>query len=105
MLHSYLVFNSNLVLHLDLVLQPDVVFQAVVVLYLLVLPLHDEVRHDDQVDRPVADVEEDEEEGEHVGRRPVETQLELGQLRLEMGETLQGDLIGGNHFTAGILCT
>ena len=83
----------------------DVVLQAVVVLYLLVLPLHDEVRHDDQVDRPVADVEEDEEEREHVGRRPVETQLELGQLRLEMGETLQGDLIGGNHFTAGILCT
>ena len=104
MLH-YLVLKSNLVLHLDLVLQPDVVFQAVVVLYLLVLPLHDEVRHDDQVDRPVADVEEDEEEWEHVGRRPVETQLELGQLRLEMGETLQGDLIGGNHFTAGILCT
>ena len=104
MLH-YLVLKSNLVLHLDLVLQPDVVFQAVVVLYLLVLPLHDEVRHDDQVDRPVADVEEDEEEREDVGRRPVETQLELGQLRLEMGETLQGDLIGGNHFTAGILCT
>ena len=84
-----LVLKPNLVLHLDLVLQP------VVVLELLVLPLHDEVRHDDQVDGPVADVEEDEEEREHVGRRPGETQLELGQLRLQPWEKLNKEILSG----------
>ena len=59
------------------------------------LPLHDEVRHDDQVDGPVADVEEDEEQREHVGRRPVETQLELGQLRLEPWEKLYKEILSG----------
>ena len=87
-------------------LKPNVVLKPVVVFELLVLPLHDEVRHDDQVDGPVADVEEDEEEGEHVGRRPVETQLELGQLRLQPWEKLYKEILsGGNHFTTGILCT
>ena len=62
---------------------------------LLVLPLHDEVRHDDQVDGPVADVEEDEEQREHVGRRPVETQLELGQLRLETWEKFYKEILSG----------
>ena len=94
------------VLQPGLVLKPDVVLQPVVVLQLLVLPLHDEVRHDDQVDGPVADVEEDEEQREHVGRRPVETQLELGQLRLKPWEKLYKEILsGGNHFTTGILCT
>ena len=78
-----------------LVLKPDVVLQPVVVLQLLVLPLHDEVRHDDQVDGPVADVEEDEEQREHVGRRPVETQLELGQLRLQPWEKLYKEILSG----------
>ena len=39
-------------------------------------------REQHEVDRPVEDVEEDEECGEHVGGRPVECQLELGEPRL-----------------------
>ena len=89
------MLKPYLVLQPGLVLKPNVVLKPVVVFELLVLPLHDEVRHDDQVDGPVADVEEDEEQREHVGRRPVETQLELGQLRLQPWEKLYKEILSG----------
>ena len=46
-------------------------------------PVLDEVGHDDQVDGPVAGVEEEEHEGEDVGGRAVEAQLEPSQLCLK----------------------
>ena len=39
--------------------------------------------HDDQVDGPVEDVEEDEHEREDISSCSVKTKLELGQLRLQ----------------------
>ena len=47
------------------------------------LPVLYEVGHDDQVHRPVAQVERKEEQGKHVGCQPVKTQLELRQLCLK----------------------
>ena len=44
----------------------------------------DKVGHDDQIDRPVADVEEDEHEGEDIGRCSVKTQLKSCELGLEI---------------------
>ena len=43
----------------------------------------DEVGHDDQVDGPVAGVEEEEHEGEDVGGCAVKAQLEPSQLCLK----------------------
>ena len=41
------------------------------------------VRHDDQIHRPVAKVEQEEHEREHVGGAAVKTQLETNQSRLK----------------------
>ena len=46
-------------------------------------PVLDEVGHDDQVDSPVAGVEEEEHEGEDVGGCAVKAQLEPSQLCLK----------------------
>ena len=43
----------------------------------------DEGGHDEEVDRPVEDVEAEEQEGENIGGGSVETQLELGEFCLD----------------------
>ena len=79
--HSYLIYlvNKIFVERWNISLCNTDIYKH---LFLPVSVYLDEGGHNEEVDRPVEDVEEDEECGEHVGGRPVERQLELGEPRL-----------------------
>ena len=64
-------------------------------------PVLDEVGHDDEVDGPVARVEQEEHEGEDVGGGAIEAQLEPSQLCLKIyriqSKTIFGDQVILKH--------
>ena len=64
-------------------------------------PVLDEVGHDDEVDGPVARVEQEEHEGEDVGGGAIEAQLEASQLCLKIhkiqSKTIFGDQVILKH--------